>query len=195
MKSLGVDAVAFTGHKALMGPTGIGGLVLRTGLDIRPTRFGGTGMDSSSPVQTETYPYRLETVPSTCSGLWSFKRIRYVIKHGIENTYQNEMALLKRLREGLAELESVHMYCGKNLDNHVAVLLCNIEGMDAQDLADILDGDFHVAARSGLHCAPLVHLDIGTSPAGGVRFSPGPFNTSRDVDVVLDAMREIVTSR
>ena len=105
------------------------------------------------------------------------------------------MTLLKRLRDGLAELEPVHMYCVGNLDNHVAVLLCNIEGMDSRDLGDILDGDFHVAARSGLHCAPLVHQDLGTSPAGGVRFSPGPFNTSRDIDVVLDAMREIVTLR
>ncbi len=196
MKILGVDAVAFTGHKALMGPTGIGGLVLRSGLDIRPTRFGGTGMDSSSLLQTETYPFRLEAGTINLLGIIGLSAgIHYVIKHGLENTYQNEMSLLKRLRDGLAELEPVHMYCGDNLDNHVAVLLCNIEGMDARDLGDILDGDFHVAARSGLHCAPLVHLDLGTSPSGGVRVSPGPFNTSRDVDVVLDAMREIVTSR
>jgi cysteine desulfurase/selenocysteine lyase len=196
MKILGVDAVAFTGHKALMGPTGIGGLVLRSGLDIRPTRFGGTGMDSSSLLQTETYPFRLEAGTINLLGIIGLSAgIHYVIKHGLENTYQNEMSLLKRLRDGLAELEPVHMYCGDNLDNHVAVLLCNIEGMDARDLGDILDGDFHVAARSGLHCAPLVHLDLGTSPSGGVRVSPGPFNTSRDVDVVVDAMREIVTSR
>jgi cysteine desulfurase family protein len=196
MKSLGVDAVAFTGHKALMGPTGIGGLVLRSGLDIRPTRFGGTGIDSSSLLQNDTYPHRLEVGTLNLLGIIGLSTgIRYVIKHGIENTYQNEMTLFKCLRDGLAELEPVHMYCADKLDSHVAVLLCNIEGMDAQDLADILDGDFHVAARSGLHCAPLVHLDLGTSPSGGVRFSPGPFNTSRDIDVVLDAMREIVTSR
>jgi cysteine desulfurase / selenocysteine lyase len=196
MKSLGVDAVAFTGHKALMGPTGIGGLVLRSGLDIRPTRFGGTGIDSSSLLQNDTYPHRLEVGTLNLLGIIGLSTgIRYVIKHGIENTYQNEMTLFRCLRDGLAELEPVHMYCADKLDNHVAVLLCNIEGMDAQDLADILDGDFHVAARSGLHCAPLVHLDLGTSPSGGVRFSPGPFNTSRDIDVVLDAMREIVTSR
>jgi cysteine desulfurase / selenocysteine lyase len=196
MKSLGADAVAFTGHKALMGPTGIGGLVLRRGLDIRPTRFGGTGVDSNSLLHTDTYPHRLESGTINLLGIIGLSAgIRYIVKHGIENTYQNEMTLLSSLRDGLAELEPVHMYCGDNLDNHVAALLCNIEGMDAQDLGDILDGDFHVAARSGLHCAPLVHLDLGTSPSGGVRFSPGPFNTSRDVDVVLDAMREIVTSR
>jgi cysteine desulfurase/selenocysteine lyase len=196
MKSLGADAVAFTGHKALMGPTGIGGLVLRRGLEVRATRFGGTGVNSSSLLQTDTYPHRLEAGTINLLGTIGLSAgIRYVIKRGLENTYQNEMTLLRRLRDGLAELQSVHIYCADNLDNHVAVLLCNIEGMDALDLGDILDGDFHVAARSGLHCAPLVHLDLGTAESGGVRFSLGPFNTSRDIDLVLHAMREIATSR
>lgn len=65
----------------------------------------------------------------------------------------------------------------------------------AQDFGDILDGDFHIATRSGLHCAPLVHLDLGTSPAGGVRFSLGPFNTAEDVDAALDATHELVIGR
>jgi selenocysteine lyase/cysteine desulfurase len=196
MNNLGVDAVAFTGHKALMGPTGIGGLVLRRGLEIRPTRFGGTGLDSSSLVQTDTYPHRLESGTINLLGIMGLSAgIRYVIKHGMEKTYQNEMNLLRRLRDGLAELESVNVYCADNLDNHVAVLLCNVQGINAQDLSDILDGDFHIAARSGLHCAPLAHLDLGTSPGGGVRFSLGPFNTARDVEVVLDSMRKILGPR
>jgi cysteine desulfurase / selenocysteine lyase len=196
MKKLGVGAVAFTGHKALMGPTGIGGLVLRKGLEIRPTRFGGTGIDSSSPLQTEDYPYRLEAGTINLLGIIGLSAgIRYIIKHGMENTYRNEMILLRRLRDGLAEIRSVHVYCADDTNNHIAVLLCNIDGMDAQDLADILDGDFHIATRSGLHCAPLVHQDLGTSPAGGVRFSLGPFNTAGDVGAALDAMRQIVAAR
>jgi selenocysteine lyase/cysteine desulfurase len=67
--------------------------------------------------------------------------------------------------------------------------------MDARDLGDILDGDFHIATRSGLHCAPFVHLDLGTSPAGGVRFSLGPFSTIQDVEAALNAMREIAAMR
>jgi cysteine desulfurase / selenocysteine lyase len=196
MKKLGVDAVAFTGHKALMGPTGIGGLVLRKGLEVRPTRFGGTGIDSSSPLQTEDYPYRLEAGTINLLGIIGLSAgIRYIIKNGMENTYRNEMILLRRLRDGLAEMPSVHVYCTDDTNNHIAVLLCNIDGMDAQDLADILDGDFHIATRSGLHCAPLVHQDLGTSPAGGVRFSLGPFNTTGDVGDALDAMRQIVAAR
>ena len=196
MQSLGVDAVAFTGHKALMGPTGIGGLVLRRGLEVRPTRFGGTGVDSSILLQTDTYPHRLEAGTINLLGIIGLSAgIRSIVQHGMDKIYQHEMALLKRLRDGLTSLKPVHLYCADNLENHVAVLLCTIEGMVAQDFGDILDGDFHVAARSGLHCAPLVHLDLGTAPSGGVRFSPGRFNTSQDIDVVLDAIRTISSLR
>ena len=196
MKSLNVDGLAFTGHKALMGPTGIGGLVLRRRLEIRPTRFGGTGLDSSSLVHTDTYPQRLEAGTINLLGIIGLSAgIRHIIGRGLTNIYQSEMALISRLRDGLAGLERVHIYCADNLDRHVAVLLCNIEGINAHDLGDILDGDFHIATRSGLHCAPLAHLDLGTSPAGGVRFSAGPFNVSGDIDAVLHAIQEIARQR
>jgi cysteine desulfurase/selenocysteine lyase len=196
MKSLHVDALAFTGHKALMGPTGIGGLVLRRGLDVRPTRFGGTGTDSSSLRQTDTYPQRLEAGTINLLGVIGLSAgIRYISARGIENTYKNEMVLTERLRDGLADVDGVHIYCADNLDNHAAVLLCNIDGMNAQDFADILDADFNIATRSGLHCAPLVHADLGTAPTGGVRFSLGPFNVSDEIDAVVRAVNEIVTRR
>jgi cysteine desulfurase family protein len=196
MESLGVDAVAFTGHKALMGPTGIGGLVLRRGLEVRPTRFGGTGVDSSTLLQTDTYPHRLEAGTINLLGIIGLSAgIRFVVQQGMVATHRHEMALLKRLRDGLAALEPVKIYCADNLDNHVPVLLATMEGMDAQDFGDILDGDFHIAVRSGLHCAPLVHLHLGTSPSGGVRFSPGRFTTPQDIDVVIDAIRTISSTR
>jgi cysteine desulfurase family protein len=196
MKELGVAAVAFTGHKALMGPTGIGGLVLRKDLEIRPTRFGGTGIDSSSLLQTDSYPFRLEAGTINLLGIIGLSAgMRYIIERGIENTYLEEMNLLRRLRNGLAEIDQVRLYCANDVNNHVAVLLCNIVGMDARDLGDILDGDFHIATRSGLHCAPFVHADLGTSPAGGVRFSLGPFNTVQDVEAALHAMRQIAATR
>jgi len=74
-------------------------------------------------------------------------------------------------------------------------MLCNVGGMDPEDLSSILDGDFGIAARAGLHCAPLVHEDLGTSPRGGVRFSLGPFNTDEDIDKVLEAMNTISGSQ
>jgi selenocysteine lyase/cysteine desulfurase len=192
MESLGADALAFTGHKALMGPTGIGGLVLRRGLEIRPTRFGGTGVDSSILLQNDTYPHRLEAGTINVLGVMGLSAgIRHIVGQGITDRYRYEMTLISRLRDGLADLKAVRLYCADNLDNHVAVLLCNIQGMSPEDLGDILDGDYHIAARSGLHCAPLVHSDLGTSPEGGVRFSLGPFNVPEEIDLVLKAIREI----
>lgn len=196
MGSFHVDAVTFTGHKALMGPTGIGGLVLRRGLDVRPTRFGGTGVDSSSLVHTDSYPERLEAGTINLIGIIGLSAgIRYIMTRGIQNTYRNEMALIRRLRDGLAGLKRVRLYCADNLDNHVAVLLCNIDGMNPHDFGDILGADFNIATRSGLHCAPLVHVDLGTAPLGAVRLSLGPFNVSEEIDAVVCAVNEIVTLR
>lgn len=196
MGSFHVDAVTFTGHKALMGPTGIGGLVLRRGLDVRPTRFGGTGVDSSSLVHTDSYPERLEAGTINLIGIIGLSAgIRYIMTRGIQNTYRNKMALIRRLRDGLAGLKRVRLYCADNLDNHVAVLLCNIDGMNPHDFGDILGADFNIATRSGLHCAPLVHVDLGTAPLGAVRLSLGPFNVSEEIDAVVCAVNEIVTLR
>ncbi len=196
MGRMGVDALAFTGHKGLLGPTGIGGLVLSRDLDVQPTRFGGTGVDSRSLLHTKTYPERLEAGTLNLLGIIGLSAgMRYVTERGIENIRLHEMQLFKRLRDGLAEIEGVTIYGADNLDKHVGVLSCNIDGMDPGDLADVLDGDFRIAVRSGLHCAPLVHEDLGTSPEGGVRFSLGPFNVTEDIDEALSAVRKIATLR
>lgn len=196
MAAMGADALAFTGHKALLGPTGIGGLALRRDLEIRPTRFGGTGVDSSNLLQTDSYPHRLEAGTINLMGIIGLAAgIRYIVRRGITNIHRDEMALIRRLRDGLADLQKVNIYCAENLDNHVAVLLCNIEVMNAQDFGDILDGDFQIATRSGLHCAPLAHSDLGTSPGGAVRLSVGPFNVSEDIDTAISAIRQIAESR
>ncbi len=193
MQAMNVQAVAFTGHKSLLGPTGIGGLVLRDGVDVRPVRFGGSGADSLSTSQPLEYPYRLEPGTPNILGIIGLSAgMRYVERQGIRNIHAREMSLVRALRDGLASLTGVKMYCAENLDNHTGVITCNVEGLDPGDFAAILDGDFDIATRSGLHCAPLVHEDIGTSPRGAVRFSFGPFNSAEDVSAVLSAVGAIV---
>ena len=98
------------------------------------------------------------------------------------------MRLLTRLRDGLAPLEGVKLYCAEDLTDHVALVTMNISGMDPGDAGAILDADFGIAVRVGLHCAPLAHEGIGTFPRGGVRFSLGPFNTEEDVDRAVEAV-------
>jgi selenocysteine lyase/cysteine desulfurase len=106
--------------------------------------------------------------------------------------WTQELAEVLAGEVGLASVESVHLYCSDNLDNHAAMLTCNVENIDPEDFSAILDGDFDIATRSGLHCAPLVHEDLGTTPCGGVRFSLGPLNTAGDVSSVLEAVQAIV---
>jgi selenocysteine lyase/cysteine desulfurase len=105
------------------------------------------------------------------------------------------MDLLTRLRDGLSSLEMVDLYCADDLRKHVGLMTVNVKDMDPGDAGAILDADFNIAVRVGLHCAPLVHEDIGTFPRGGVRFSLGPFNTIEDIDLVLNAMTVINNSR
>jgi cysteine desulfurase/selenocysteine lyase len=193
MQTWGIAAVAFTGHKSLYGPTGIGGLVAADGFDIRTTRFGGTGIESRSLTHTQSYPHRLEAGTINLLGIVGLSAgLDFIQAEGLDDANQREMALLTRLRDGLAELPDVDFYCAEDLGRHVAVLTANIKGMEPEDVGAILDGDFDIAVRVGLHCAPLVHEDLNTSPRGGVRFSLGRFNTNEDIDRTLAAMRKIV---
>ena len=94
--------------------------------------------------------------------------------------------------EGLRQTESVKLYCCDNLENHLSTVLMNIEGMDPGDVGVMLDVDYNIATRTGLHCAPLVHRQLGTVDGhGGVRFSIGAFNTQDDVDVAIAAVTDI----
>ncbi len=184
-----VSAVVFTGHKSLYGPTGIGGVAIHPDLDVRSSRFGGTGMDSRSLTHTQTYPHRLEAGTINLMGIMGLSAgLDYILNQGLEVIHRREMDLLARLRDGLAEHEHIALYCVDDLSNHVAVLTANVDGIRPEDAGAILDGDFNIAARVGLHCAPLVHEDIGTADRGAVRFSLGVFNTREDVDQVINAM-------
>ena len=189
MDDWGVSAVAFTGHKSLLGPTGIGGLVLSPALDVKTTRFGGTGRDSRSLIHTQAYPHRLEAGTINVAGIFGLSAgLHYISRQGMEKIYAKELDLVKRLRNGLDSIKSVRVYGSDRHVQRVPIMLCNVDGMNPEDVSAILDGDFGIATRAGLHCAPLVHQDLGTSPKGAVRFSIGPFNTAEEIEKLLEAM-------
>ncbi len=192
MRVLGVAAVAFTGHKSLYGPSGIGGLVLRPDLDVATTRFGGTGMDSASLVHSQAYPLRLELGTLNLLGVIGLALgLDFVEEQGIAALHAREMALTQRLRDGLAAIPGVVTYCADDLAGHLPVLTANVDGVHPQDVGAILDGDFGIAVRVGVHCAPLVHRDLGTIERGAVRFSLGAFNTVEDIDRAIEAVAAI----
>jgi selenocysteine lyase/cysteine desulfurase len=196
MEKWGVSAIAFTGHKSLYGPTGIGGLVLSRNLEVRPTRFGGTGLDSRSPIHSSQYPQRLEAGTINILGVIGLSLgIAYVERQGLESLHAHEISLVRQLRDGLSRLEGVRIYCADSLEHHVPLLLCNITGMDPEQVSTVLDGDFGIAVRAGLHCAPFVHEDLGTSPGGGIRFSLGALNSAEEVNRIIEAMAAVCRFR
>lgn len=192
MTAWGISALVFTGHKALYGPTGTGGLLVHPDLEISASRFGGTGIDSKSLLQTPEYPHRLECGTINLMGIMGLSAgLDYLAKKEPDAIHRQEMALLKRLRDGLAELDHVRLYAADDLSNRTAVLLANVNGVSPADVGAILDGDFNIAVRVGLHCAPLVHRRLGTINGGAVRFSLGLFNTRDDIDRAVAAMASL----
>ncbi len=193
VQAMNIDAVAFTGHKCLMGPTGIGGSYISEGVEIKMTRFGGTGVRSAYPYQLEEYPYRLETGTLNLIGVAGLNAgVKWLKKEGMKNLHQREVKLWDKLRKGLQEIDGVTTYCADSTENHIAVLSFNVEGWQAGDIGTMLDVDYNIACRTGLQCAPLVHAQMGTDKIHGtVRFGLGPFNTEEHVDIAIAAIKDI----
>ena len=191
MQAMNIDILAFTGHKCLMGPTGIGGLCTAEHLDIRTSRFGGTGVRSAQKYHLEEYPYRLECGTLNILGIAGlYAGQKWIKQQTIEKIHNAEMDLWNKLRKGLQETDGVITYCADNPENHISVLSFNLSGMEAADAGTILDVDYNIACRTGLQCAPLVHQQLGTDKLHGtVRFGIGPFNTEEQIDIAIEAVK------
>lgn len=194
MQAMNIDLLAFTGHKAMMGCTGIGGLCVRKHVELKHTRSGGTGVRSAYPYHLDEYPYRMEFGTPNMVGiasLWSGQEW-IEAQGGVEAIHRREMDLARRLVDGFSRNDAVTMYCCESLENHISTLTINVEGLEAGDVGIMLDVDFGIATRTGLHCAPLVHKQLGIDKIhGGVRFAIGPFNTEEDIDAAIEAVDEI----
>ena len=193
MKAMGIDALIFTGHKCLLGPTGIGGSYVMENVPVKYTRFGGTGVRSAQETHLEEFPYRLECGTLNLVGVAGLNAgVKWIQSNGMENLHGREMALFSKLRKGIQETENVITYCAEGDGNHNPILCFNIKGFDAGDVGTMLDIDYNVACRTGLHCAPKVHQVLGTDKIhGAVRLSIGPFNTEEHIDTAINAVKEI----
>ena len=193
LQAMNLDVIAFTGHKSLMGPMGIGGLYVREGVEIRHTRAGGTGVRSAQRRHLDEYPYRLEYGTPNLPGIAGLHAgVRWLMECGMETIEQREGRLLKQLCSGLEKIDSVTMYCQQDLADHIGVMTFNIEGIEAAEVGTMLDVDYDIASRTGLHCAPLAHEQLGTDKIhGAVRFGIGPFTTEDDIQKAIVAVEEI----
>ncbi|MBC7347653.1 MAG: aminotransferase class V-fold PLP-dependent enzyme [Clostridia bacterium] len=191
----GIDILACSGHKGLLGPPGVGILVLKDEIPVSPWREGGTGSRSESPVQPEAYPYRLESgTPNTVGIAALGAGVAFIEKVGLAQIRAHEDMLVNRLLEGLRSISGVKIYGPADASLRTGIVSFNLAGWEPVDAGAVLDHVYGIAARTGLHCAPWAHEAIGTFPAGCIRFSTGYFNTVEEIDQAVAAVRELVRS-
>ncbi len=192
VQAMHIDLLAFPGHKSLLGPTGTGALYVGPRAKVGAWREGGTGGDSSSETQPREFPYFLEGGTPNVLGVAGLAAgIKYVQERTLPKIHAHEMALIERLWRQLQEIPGIQLFGHRDMCQHVATLSFRSHTLPAAELGGILDQAFDVAIRPGLHCAPYIHRSLGTFPDGTVRASPGPFNTTEDIDQLAMAVAEI----
>lgn len=188
MEKMGIDLLAFPGHKSLLGPQGTGALLIGKNVSLHPITFGGTGAFSESSEQPEALPYRLESGTLNTPGIAGLLAgLQVVKKRGLDVILNYERELAKECIKQLKKIERVHVY-GKG---DLGVFAFAVENADSHEIAMILDQHYNIAVRAGLHCAPLIHEQLLTNKTGLVRVSFGFTNTKEEVDTFIQAMQEI----
>ena len=190
-EAMGIDLLAAPGHKGLMGPPGTGILAIAKGVRLNPLLVGGTGGNASSPEQPEQLPERFESGTTNTAALAGLKAgLEFILETGMETIRAKGTLLTGQLLAGLTAIPGVTVY-GPLAGERAGAVSFNLEGRDPAEIGFLLDAEYGIAVRAGLHCAPDVHRTIGTYPAGTVRVSPGFFNTEDEIAFFLKAVREL----
>ncbi|OFW64102.1 MAG: cysteine desulfurase [Actinobacteria bacterium RBG_16_67_15] len=194
LTALGIDLLAFTGHKALLGLTGTGGLVVAPGVDLPPLLRGGTGSRSDSEHQPDFMPDVYESGTLNVAGLAGLGAgVRHLLGVGINQVAAHEQTLVDRFRTGAAAIPMVRLFGPERPADRCGVVSFNVGSLSSSEVGTLLDRDFDILSRVGLHCAPGAHRTIGTFPGGTVRFGFGLTNTIGEVDAALRALAEIAS--
>lgn len=194
MKEINCDALAFTGHKGLMGPQGIGGFIINNKLNniASPIFTGGTGSHSQYLEQPDFLPDKFESGTLNLPGIYGlYTALKYIKEEGLNNIIEHEKYLYDYFINSILNINNLKFYGSLNPSNSTFTFSINIDGMDASELSYLLERDFNIITRSGLHCSPLAHKSIGTFPSGTTRFSLGFFNNKKEIDHAINALNTI----
>ena len=192
MQAMHIGILCFTGHKALMGPQGTGGLCLAKHVDVRPWKVGGSGFHSFAHEQPDQYPERLEAGTLNAHGIAGLSAALDILDaYGIKTLAAAEARLLHRFREGVASIPGITVYGDFSKPSRAPIVALNIRDEDSAVVADELALTYGIATRAGAHCAPRMHTALGTQAQGAVRFSFSWQNTEAEVDAAVDALRSI----
>lgn len=195
VKACHIDALCFTGHKGLLGPQGIGGIILTKEMaqNLTPLIAGGTGSFSHLETLPTHMPDAFESGTLNLPGIIGLNEgLAYIESQGMDNIHNHELALTQAFLEGLQSIDGINIVGKQNIQDRTAVVSITIDGMDPANIAYELESTYHIMTRVGLHCAPRAHQTLGTYPEGTVRFSFGYANTHKDVESALSALHKIV---
>lgn len=192
VEEMQIDMLAFPGHKGLYGPQGTGGLYVRSSVELVPLLHGGTGSHSEEVDQPMTRPDRYESGTVNTPGIAGLAAgVDFVLETGVDTIRRKEWNLTRLLLDKLSGMEGVRVFGPDKDIERVGVVPFMLEGVDASELAYILDQEYNIAVRAGFHCTPLAHETAGTSDTGAVRVSFGYFNEEEDIDILIKALQEI----
>jgi cysteine desulfurase family protein len=190
--AMGIDLLAFTGHKGLYGPTGTGGLVIGEGVDtsqLRPLVRGGTGSRSEYEEQPDLLPDKYESGTVNSVGIAGLGAgVRWIQSIGVESIRAREAELTEQFLSGLKNIRGITVYGPDDPQERTAVVSCRVAGHSVSEVGLSLDDEFGILCRVGLHCAPSAHKTIGTFPEGTIRLAPGIFTSPEDIRTVISAM-------
>ncbi len=209
VKELGIDVYCFTGHKGLYGPQGTGGLLVKEGIEIDAWKRGGSGVKTYEEDQPLEYPTRLEAGTLNSHGIAGLSAaIDFLNDTGIDNIEKKEKELTEYFYNEVTKIDGIKVYgdfswvdantspVGANLRSplgHAAIVSLNVKDYDSGEVSDALSNDYGIATRPGAHCAPRLHIALGTKNQGAVRFSFSYFTTKEELDIAIKALREIAS--
>ena len=192
VEKMQIDVLCFTGHKSLLGPQGTGGMYVREGVHIRPLLSGGSGIDTYNEKHPAEMPTALEAGTLNGHGIAGLgAALSWIEKTDMDRIRQRELSLMRRFYNGVFRIPGVTVYGDLETEKRAPVVSLNILDYDSSEVSDELSTVYGIVTRPGAHCAPLMHRALGTVEQGAVRFSFSFFNTEEEVDLAIEAVREL----
>ena len=194
MQDMNIDILCFTGHKGLLGPQGTGGICVREGIDVRPLKVGGSGVNTFSKDQPVEMPTHLEAGTLNGHALAGLNAaLDYLKEEGIDNIQKREEELMFRFYNGIKDIKDIKIF-GNFENKRAAIVTFNVGDIDSAAFSDELSFAYDISTRAGAHCAPLMHKSMNTVEQGAVRFSFSHYNTEEEIDTAIKAVKEIAAS-
>lgn len=192
VEEMKIDVLCFTGHKGLLGPQGTGGMYVREGVIIRPLKTGGSGVQTYSRTHPSQMPTALEAGTLNAHGLAGLDAaLDYLKDTGIDVIRKKEQELMWYFYQKVLEIPGITVYGDFDSQERCPIVSLNVKDYDSSEVSDFLFTEYGISTRPGAHCAPLMHQAMGTEKQGAVRFSFSHYNTIEEIDIAVQALKEL----